>query len=60
MESVFKGALEAKKQKSVYVGLIRKGGKIDPKGRIYHPDSINKSFTQKQITKINDYLIVAG
>jgi AbiV family abortive infection protein len=60
MQSVFEGTFEAKKQGSIYVGLKRNKGKIDFKGRIRHPFQISKNASEKQITQINDYLLVTG
>jgi len=60
MQEVFDGALEAKKQGAIYVGLKRNRGKIDMKGKIKHPYQISKQQTKEQITHINDYLLVTG
>lgn len=60
MQDVFDGALEVKKQTSTYVGLTRKGRKIDLKGKIKHPFQISKKAAQEQITNVNDYLLFIG
>jgi AbiV family abortive infection protein len=60
MEEIFNGALEHKKQRSVYVGLTRKRGQIDLKGHVRHPFSVTNRTAGAQITKINDYLLVMG
>ena len=60
MEKVFKGSTEVNKQGSVYVGLLRNKGKIDAKGKVKHPFQITKALAKKQITEINDYLLVVS
>ena len=57
-ESLYKGELEILKQNSVYVGLARNNKKIDPKSRINNPLKINQMKAQKQITNVNDCLLV--
>lgn len=60
METVWNGTLEEKKQGSVYARLKRHNGKIDLDGRIKHPFQIKRIVAQKQITMINDFLLVSG
>lgn len=60
MQEVFDGALEGKKQSAVYVGLGRKGKKLDLKGRIKNPFQVTKKAAYSQITNINDYLLFIG
>ena len=52
------GKLEEKKQDSLYVGLTRKEGKLNPKGKIINPtDRISSKEAQYQITRTNDFII---
>lgn len=52
------GKLEEKKQDSAYVGLTRKYGKINAKGKILNPsEKINSKEAQYQITRANDFII---
>ena len=52
------GYVEQFKQEAIYVGLPRKGGKIDIKGRISIPNNrISKQKSEKHITLLNDFIL---
>jgi len=52
------GKLEQQKLNSVYVGLERTKGKINLKGRIKSPFNVKQEKAKKQITIVNDFLII--
>lgn len=58
MNAVYSGALEALKQRSVYVGFGRIKRVIDPGGKIRSPFEITREQAEKQITLLNDYFLV--
>jgi AbiV family abortive infection protein len=52
------GKLEERKQNSAYLGLSRKDGKMDPKGKISEPSrKIRPEDAKYQITKINNFVV---
>lgn len=52
------GKLEKKKQDAIYVGLRRVGRKVDTRGRINVPSKVSEGAAAKQITCVNDFLVV--
>lgn len=56
-QDMFNGVLELEKQKSAYVGMKRKGGKIDLKGPILNPYQISRKKAEKQISMVHDYFV---
>ncbi|MBN8852761.1 MAG: hypothetical protein BGO55_03310 [Sphingobacteriales bacterium 50-39] len=57
IQSLETKALEAKKQRAVYVGLSRIRGKMDIKGRISSPSAIKQKDAQQQIALLNDIFL---
>lgn len=59
IRSLFDGIAEENKQKSTYVGLTKKGKKVDLKGKIIVPRLFAKPIkSENQITLNNDFLVV--
>lgn len=57
IEKVYNGLSEINKQNSLYVGLPRKSGKINLKGKITNPIKITESKAKEQITVVNDFFV---
>ncbi len=57
LEGVSKGKLESVKQNSVYVGLPKKGKKVNIKGRLSNPLKISEAKAFKQITLMSDEIL---
>lgn len=58
IKEVNEGLLEEKKQNATYVGLTKKNGKLDSKGKIIVPiRRINLKAAEEHITRVNDYLV---
>ncbi|MEX2163488.1 MAG: AbiV family abortive infection protein [Sulfuricaulis sp.] len=58
IQRIFDGSVEKAKQNAFYVGLPRKGRKVDLKARIASPFKTTKKQTETQITVVNDFLLV--
>lgn len=56
-EGVESGKIEYLKQMALYVGLPRKNGAINLKGKISTPKIFSRQNAMRQITAVNDYLI---
>ena len=54
---VLDGNIENLKQKSMYVGLHRRNGRVDFKGKISTPMVFKRKIAMRQITAVNDYLV---
>lgn len=52
------GTVERAKQQALYVGLPRRGRKIDLKGRIVSPFAISRGLAEAQITAVSDFILV--
>lgn len=50
--------IETEKQNSIYVGLAKKGRKIDFEGKLTTPFRFDEKKAQKQITLLNDALLI--
>jgi len=57
IENLYAGKIEAAKQNSIYVGLPRKGRRIDLKGRISTPTRLTDKAAKAQITLVNDFML---
>jgi AbiV family abortive infection protein len=57
VQSIERKELENKKQRAIYVGLQRKHGKIDIKGRISSPWMIKEKDARQQISLLNDIFL---
>ena len=58
MKFIREKRIETEKQNSIYVGLARKGRKIDFEGRLKAPFNVDEKKARKQITLLNDILLV--
>jgi len=56
-KKVYSGKIEIDKQNSVYVGLDRKKGIINMKGKINSPFNIKRKKARDQIIVVNDFLL---
>ncbi len=59
-QDVWQGVLDAKKQTAAYVGFPKKKRGVDFSAGLKHPWQIKKRDAQRQITRVNDYLLVFG
>ena len=57
-ERALRGALEGDKQRGLYVGLPRRGKRLELLARISSPRHVRRGATQVQITAVNDFFIV--
>jgi len=57
MGRIFKGLLEHDKQRGVYVGLPRRGKRIDMMARFSSPRDIGRRRAESQITLVSDCLV---
>lgn len=57
INKVYDGTTEKNKQNSFYVGLPRKKGRVDLKGKITNPQKITKLKAEEQITVVNDFIV---
>ena len=57
VDFVQKGQIELKKQKSTYIGLEKKKGKIKVNSRISIPDNVNEADAKRIISLLNDVLV---
>jgi AbiV family abortive infection protein len=59
INDISSGYLDQKKQNSTYVGLTKKYGKTDPKGKVIYPNKyIRQKDVYSMITRVNDFIIV--
>jgi hypothetical protein len=57
LDDFWSGRLEILKQNAVYVGLERKKGKTNLKGKVISPYNVGKEKAKRQITIVNDFLL---
>jgi AbiV family abortive infection protein len=57
-ERALRGGLEREKQRGLYVGLPRRGKRLNLLGRISTPKHVRRRGAEIQITAVNDFLIV--
>lgn len=58
VDRALRGGLEGDKQRGLYVGLPRRGKRLDLLARISSPRQVGRRAAQLQITAVNDFLIV--
>ncbi len=58
IQEIFKGKMEMSKQNAAYVGLPRKNSMINLHGKIQSPFKIKSKVAEKQITLVNDTLLL--
>lgn len=58
MEMTYRGSLDIEKQNAIYVGLPRGKKKIDLGGKIINPLKIGHKKAQRQISHLNDCLLL--
>ena len=57
LRNIESGKIEIDKQNAIYVGLPKRSGKIELKGRISTPFNVTSKKAKKQITVVSDYLV---
>ncbi len=57
IKDIYDGRIEKMKQDSIYVGLPRRGRKLDLKGKITNPSRVSQRQAKHQITLVNDFII---
>ena len=59
IKEVTSGKMEEEKQNAIYVGLTKKGNKLNKKGKIIIPSKrITPKDAENQITRVNDFIIL--